>query len=83
MGNKIKNKNNQLTTEFNINFIGEFSFLIKQIEKCHDLKIQVKSKNAIIVENDICKIKLNLIDINKKDNNSKADCIIMEYDIND
>ena len=82
--NQIENKIYQLTLEFNFKFIGEFSYLIKLIEKCKHLNLKVKSKNLIVVKNNKCKIKLNLIDINQKDNNNTiADCIMMIYDIND
>ena len=79
--NKIENNFNQLTLEFNVKYIGEFSSLIKLIESCKNLEIQIETNNLIIVENNN-KIKLNLIDLNEKDNNSSADGIIMVYNIN-
>ena len=81
--NKIENKIDQTTLEFNVIFIGEFSYFIELIERYQQLKMLAKSKNSIILDNNINKIKLNLIDIDKKDKNLIIDCIIMLYDIND
>ena len=83
MGNKMKSNYNQLNLEFNILFLGKVDYLIKLIEKCKFLKIQEKIKNLIILEYNNSIIQLNLIDINKKDNNSIADCIMMMYYIDD
>ena len=62
-------------------YLGNNYYLIKLIERGKYLNEGIESKNLILPHNDN-EIKLNLIDINEKDNNSKTDCIIMEYDIN-
>ena len=94
MGNKINDKKIITKREFNIKFIGEIkkgenSYLIKLIKdskKYFNIKIKSEKSNDIIIyKYDNHKFKLNLIDTNKnkENNNCKADCIIMEYDIND
>ena len=82
MGNQMKNKKSQSNDEFNIKIVGEKSNLIKLIESYDYLNMKLKSKNLLILEKNNKKIKLNIKNINKKDKNFKADCVIMEYDIN-
>ena len=82
MGNQMKNKKSQSNDEFNIKIVGEKSNLIKLIESYNYLNMKLKSKNLLILEKNNKKIKLNIKNINKKDKNFKADCVIMEYDIN-
>ena len=81
MRNKIQNEKIKPNINFNVKYLGNNYYLIKFIEKGKYLNEGIESKNLILPHNDN-EIKLNLIDINEKDNNSKTDCIIMEYDIN-
>ena len=88
MGNKNKGKEKT----YNIKFIGEInkgekSYLIKLIKETNNLNeniiLKTHKDKTVLKINDI---NLNLIDINisnKKNNSIIADCIIMEYDIND
>ena len=86
MGNKNKGKEKT----YNIKYIGEIkkgekSYLIKLIKETNNLdeniKLKIKKDKIVLKINDI---KLNLIDINNNKMNNRiiADCIIMEYDIN-
>ena len=53
--NKIENKIDQTTLEFNVIFIGEFSYFTEVIERYQQLKMLAKSKNSIILDNNINK----------------------------
>ena len=94
MGNKMSENKILSEKEFNIKFIGKIkkggnSYLIKLIKdskKYFNIKIRSeKGFDRIIYKNGNKKFTLNLIDTNKNIENNKfiADCIILEYYIND